>query len=216
MFMKVPAFLIPVLVVTALLFCAGCTQAPSARTPDLQGGVVDLRNLSLTPADLPSCFSLTGGRAKDAGDVGSRAKDLGWQAGYVVTYSCSEGEAGPDIITHTLAVYPEGNIPGIVSMVDVQDRPSGFSFENLSFPHKGAVFYGFYGNASRKPDSADSTGSFFSGNGRGGTAGNESGSDFAEIIFYRGTVFEVIRMSGPRINTTLLEELAVKAYERAG
>jgi hypothetical protein len=39
-------------------------------------------------------------------------------------------------------------------------------------------------------------------------------SDVVEIIMYRGTVFEVMRMSGPGANTTLLHELARKVYSQ--
>ena len=33
----------------------------------------------------------------------------------------------------------------------------------------------------------------------------------AEIIFYRGKVFEVLKMTGPETNVTLLRDLAQKA-----
>jgi hypothetical protein len=196
------------------VFAAGCTQGTGPVLPATPPSVATphLKDLTISPADIPACFSLAEQSVKTAGDVGKLAKDLGWQAGYEVTYTCPVQGLEPTVIVHSLAVYPAENIPGIASMVDQQDRSAGLVYENLSFPDQGIAMRGFYGKAGGEQVSNGSPGDYLVSGGHDVPEQNTgSGSDGAEIIFYRGTSFEVLKMTGPGTNTTLLRDLAQKA-----
>jgi hypothetical protein len=202
----------------AAVFAAGCTQATGLVLPATPVPVTlsPLRDLALGPADLPACFSLEGQHVRSSGDVGTLARDLGWQDGYTVTYSCPAEGSDPTIIIQSLAVYPAENIPGIASMVDRQDRTgSNRAYENLTFPDQSVVLRGFYGKSVETKDPEISPGTSGEDGGRGMPETNTiSGSDVAEIIIYRGTVFEVLKMNGPETNVTLLKDLAGKALAK--
>jgi len=209
-----PILFIFILAGTAV-FVAGCTQAAGPVLSATPVPVIPspLQDLVFGPADLPACFSLAEQHARSSGDVGTLARDLGWQDGYMVTYSCPAEGSDPTVIVQSLAVYPAGNMPGIAAMVDRQDRlDANRSYENLTFPDLGTSLRGFYGKAIGAPDSGISSGnSVVSGGCDVPETNSVSGSDVAEIIFYRGTVFEVLKMTGPETNVTLLRNLAGKA-----
>ena len=147
--MQVPSRFILLILIGTTVFITGCTQAPGpvpVVTP-APVTVSPLQDLAISTADLPACFSLAEQNVKSYADVGQLAKDLGWQAGYVATYTCPADGPDPTIIVHSLAVYPANTMPGIASMVDEQDRTIGFLYENLSFPVPGASMRGFYGKS---------------------------------------------------------------------
>jgi hypothetical protein len=103
-------------------------------------------------------------------------------------------------------------MPGIASMVDEQDRLTGYTYEGLAFPDQGSVMRGFYGKANETQASGPSPGTYLVTGGHEVPETNAvSGSDMAEIIFYRGTIFEVLRMTGPETNATILRAMADKA-----
>jgi hypothetical protein len=202
-------FLLILLTGTAVV--AGCTQGPGtvpAVTP-VPGTLPHLQDLALNTADLPPCFSLTEHNVKGYGDVGQLAKDLGWQAGYEAVYTCSAEGSDPTVLVHSLAVYPENTLPGIASMADEQDRSQGFLYENLSFPDQAIPMRGFYG----KPEGTQDAGVRSSVTGGVGDTQKSigNGSNVTEIIFYQGTIFEVLKMTGPGTNATLLRDLAQRA-----
>ena len=191
-----------------VVFSAGCTQGTGTVPPVPPAGVSPVRDLALSPADLPACFSLTEQYEKGPGDVGMLAKDLGWQAGYVVTYSCPSDGREPNVITHSLAVYPAENMSAIVSLVDGQDR-MGIAYENLSFTDQRTAMRGFFGKAGGAPGPSVSPDTAISGGlPTDNSLSTKPGSLIAEIIFYRGTRLEVLKMTGPGTNTTLLHGLA--------
>jgi hypothetical protein len=217
--MQIPAPLFLAFVITGMILTTGCTQgtAPAVTATPVPAAAPDLRALALDPADLPACFSLSEEQVKTPGDVGSLARDLGWQEGYVVTFTCpAQGTGEPTVILHSLAVYPVNNIPGIVAMVDSQDRSgSGLVYENLTFPGREAEMRGFYGRAgSGKAGNASTGSSPVTGAQAGSGNRTTTRSDMAEIIISRGTTFEVLRMNGPMTNATLLGELARAALAK--
>jgi hypothetical protein len=206
--MQSPAPLLFSLVIAGLVLFSGCTQDTSlpATAAPLPVNSGDLRALALMPSDLPPCFGLSAEQVKTFDDVGPLARDLGWEAGYAATFTCPAEENGePTVILHSLAVYPAVNIPAVVSMVDMQDRSDpGLVYGNLTFSDTG--MRGFYGrNNSGTP-----------GNISGGQAGTGPipRNEVAEIIIWRGRTFEVLRMSGPMTNTTLLSALARAALSK--
>jgi len=215
--MQFSPFLILVVLACAAVFAAGCTQGTGPVTTVLPVPVTtpQLQDLALNTSDVPACFSLIKQNIKSPDDVGSLAKDLGWQAGYVVRYTCPAEGPELTIITHTLAVYPAENMPGIAFMVDKQDRSAGFSYEGLTFPGQGSTMNGFYGKAGSAgvPGSPEGTGHLT----RTGSVPETNvvpGSDVAEVIFSKGTCFSVLKMTGPGTNATVIRDLALVAYAK--
>jgi len=210
-------FIIVILIFTAVL-AAGCTQGTGPAVPATPVPVTgsDLHELALSPSDVPVCFSLTNQHEKRSGEVGKLAKDLGWQAGYEVTYTCPAAGAEPTVLVHSLAVYPAMNMPGIASMVDEQDRSAGFTYENLSFAGQGSTLLrGFYGKAVGAGVSGTPAGTvLLTGTNSVPETNTVSGSDVAEIIFSRGKHFGVLKMTGPGTNATALRDLALVAYAK--
>jgi hypothetical protein len=210
--------LLILLLVAAAVLISGCTQAPGPAAPATPPAPVahpDLKVLALVPSDLPACFSLSDQRVKSAGDVGNLAKDLGWETGYEVTYSCPAAGPEPTVILHSLAVYPASNVPGIAGMVDRQDRPAGFLYENMSDPDQSFFIRGFSARTGTEKAAGVSPGSFVLAGGKNVSApASGTPGDFAEFIVYRRNVFEVLKMTGPGANATLLHELARTAAER--
>jgi hypothetical protein len=113
--------------VCCAVFAAGCTRDEGSSQPATPAHLATppLRDLTISPADLPACFSPGEQKEKNSRDVGTLARDLGWQAGYVVTFICPSESGEPTEIVHSLAVYPAENMPGIASIVDKQDRSDG-------------------------------------------------------------------------------------------
>lgn len=212
--MQVPFRFIILILIATSFFIAGCTQGPGPVPMVTPAPVTGspLQDLAISTADLPACFSLADQNVKSYTDVGKLAKDLGWQAGYVATYTCPAEGSDPTIIVHSLAVYPDYSMSGIAVMVDEQDRTPGFLYENLSFQDQGIPVRGFYGKSGGIQDSVIAPVTYFVNGGHDGTEiHTDTRGEVAEIIFYRGNVFEVLKMTGPKTNVTLLWDLAQKA-----
>jgi hypothetical protein len=212
--MRLSPGLVILILAVAVVFAAGCTQKTSPALPvtPVPETTPNLSDLAIMSSDIPACFVLTEKQVKSSADVGELAKDLGWQEGYGVSYTCPAKGTEPTVILHSLATYPAANMPGIATMVDEQDRSAGYLYEDLSFPDQGITMRGFY----RKAGSVQVSGILTDANllnGRNESAETDAvaKSSVAEIIFYRGTTFEVLRMTGPGTNATLLKELALKS-----
>jgi hypothetical protein len=210
--------LVMLFLVSAVVITVGCTQemdSAASQVMPVPAVTPNLPDLALSQADVPACFSLSERHEKKTGEVGPLAKDLGWQAGYVVAYTCPGNGPEPTVIVHSLAVYPAGNMPGISSMAEKQDRTAGIVYEELIFPGNNATLRGFYGNTSGTQASGVSPGSYVINGGRNVPETNTmSGSTMAEIIFYRGTVFEVLKMTGPGTDIPLLRQMTEKALSK--
>ena len=218
--MVVFRYLILALLVCSVVLAAGCTRSSPAMVPVTTGvspaaGPV-LADLALAPTDLPPGFTLVESRAKNSSDVGSLARDLGWQGGYVVRYtSISPAGGRQTVIVQSIATYPAGNIPGIVELADKQDRgDKDLTYTDIRTGVPGDHGAGFYGKASApilvKPTNENPL-----------VSGPENHdvetltkNDIAEVIFSRGTTFEVISMTGPGADVAGVTALAGKAYAK--
>ena len=198
-----------------LLAFAGCTQAPGqGNSPPPAPGTttVNFSPLLLSPTDLPPEYALVSGQAKGQADVGKMAKDLGWQGGYELTFSNSAiGAPNGTVITQSIAMYPEKNIPGIITLVFIQDQAdTTLSYLNVTSVGEGGL--GFYGRAPAqvvvKPTNQNP---LSSGSGSHDVEVVHP-RDIAELIFAKGQVFEVIRITGPGTDPALAESLARTAY----
>jgi len=207
-----PTLIIAILV-CSLIFAAGCTgragtAVPAAPTP----AHITLESLALTPSEVPQNFTLRESRAKNVTDVSKLARDLGWQQGYVVRFtSPTEGVPGQTKILQTVTLYPAKNIPAIAALAEKQERSDkNMLFSNLSSPALGSYSRAFSGTVNTlmtpEPDNGNPLGS--------GSVGATVQQDFVEIIFSKGDILEVLRMTGPDSDYSTLASLAQKAYNK--
>ena len=140
------------------------------------------------------------------------ARDLGWKEGYVVRFSRPvDGERGPTWILQTLTRYPEKNIPAVAELIERQDRADNtMIYSNLSSPGLGSYSSAFSGKVNPlivpEPGNQNPLVS--------GPAEETIQQDFVEIIFAKGDVLEVLRMSGPGADYSTLASLAKQAYNK--
>jgi hypothetical protein len=219
--MQYPRYLIVALILCAFLVFSGCTQAPATApapaTPSVSPGApADMTPLLLTPSDLPPNFTLVESSTRNPADVGTLAKDLGWEGGYSVRYAIPAiDKRGPTEITQSIAIYPEKNIQKIVELSDKQDRSDvDLRYTGFATPGLGANSRGFFGNASAeilvKPTNQNP---LVTGPDNHDVAVVYT-REVAEIMFTKGDVFEVLRMTGPGANATVLLDLAGKTFRR--
>lgn len=211
--MSTSRHLIITILVCFLILAAGCTvrdtkvvNSPStpARLP--------LESLVLNPSDVPQNFTLVESRAKNATEVGNLARSLGWQQGYVMRYARSpEGVSGIAEILHTIVQYPEKNIPAIAELIERQERSeSNMTFSNLSSPSLGNYSHAFSGKENvRKINKSDNVFLLEYDSTR-----ETIQQDFIEIIFSKGDILEIIRLTGPGSDLSTLSSLAQKAYSK--
>lgn len=214
--MQYSRYLIVALVLCAALLIAGCTQGPKSPAPASPAppATAGLAQLLIGPSDVPANFTLVESRAKSPEDLGSLATDLGYEGGYVARYSTpAADQSGSTNITQSIAIYPEKNIPSLITLVNKQDRSDpDLSYSDLPVPGLGNDSHGFFGSATARiivkptnqnplatgPGSYDVTVVYT--------------REVAEVIFAKGTTFEVIRMEGPGANATITQGLAEKAF----
>ena len=207
-----PTVIITILV-SSLILAAGCTgpavtAVPAVPTP----AGITLESLILTPSEVPQNFTLHENRAKNSTDVGKLARDLGWKQGYVVRFtSPPEGVPGQTEILQTVTLYPAKNIPTIAALAEKQERSDkNMQFSNLSSPPLGSYSRAFSGTANPlvtpEPDNVNPLGS--------GSVEGTVQQDFVEIIFSKGDLLEVLRMTGPGADYSTLASLAQKAYNK--
>jgi len=209
-------YLIIAILLCLLVLATGCTGRTGTAVPTPNTSEhITLESLVLTPSELPQNLTLRESRVKNSTEVSKLARDLGWEAGYEVIYTYPAAGAEPTVLVHSLAVYPANNVPGIAAMVDRQDRPAGFLYENMSDPDLRFYISGFSAKVSSTDTSGVSPGSFVIAGGKNvSAAASGTTGDFAEFIVFRGKVFEVLKMTGPQENATLLHDLARKAAEK--
>jgi len=211
------------LLLCAALFSAGCTQNTSPPTQDFTTTTAvpgSLVSYALTSSDVPEGFELTENRMKDATEVSQLAMDLGWQAGYVVRYfNASDKITDTNSITQTIAVYPEKNIPDIISVAEKQVRADA-NMTNTILPVTG-----FGDNAIAikgtpvsqmvvQPEGGLITG--LSSLSQPDTATASLQKETLTIFFSKGDVFEVIQVKGPGIDMETFTTIATAAYKKLG
>ena len=205
------------LVAGAALFCTGCISAPGTPAVPVPAAPVQTANVSLVPlalapADVPAGYTLLSSRQKSAGEMGTLAKDLGWQQGYVTVYSLND-TAGPSAITQTITVYAGKNMSDLVSLVDTSERQEeGLNFTNLPLPATGPDTRAFVATAANAtPSSTATEGTIMLAAGTSAPA-----EGYTEVIFAKGDILEVIRMTGPGARSDVLATLAETAYAKLG
>lgn len=194
-----------VLFVIVLLLVAGCTQsAPSKENP--AAAQRSLADLALTAADAPDNYTLVESRAKTADEVGNLAHDLGWQGGYVVTFSgMPDHPVGATEISQTIATYPAEGMADIVAYVDTTDRSDPeLVITILPSPSLGEHSYAFSGKAISQIVFSENKGDPLGS----GTLKGSLKHDQVEIIFAKGSTLEVLKMTGPNADYATLKALS--------
>jgi len=211
--MRTLRHLIITILVCFLLLAAGCTGRDIKRVnTESVPSPLPLESMVLTPSDVAQNFTLVESRAKNATDVGNLALSFGWQQGYVVRYVRSmEGRSGSTGILQTIALYPEKNIPAVAELIERQERSdNNMTFSNLSSPSLGNYSHAFSGKETvRIINTSDNV--FLLGYD---SAKETIQQDFIEIIFSKGDILEIIRLSGPGSDFSTLSQLAQKAYSK--
>ncbi len=212
--------LLVTLVICAAIFSAGCTQNSTSQvrvTPVTTSvNVANPAQLALTQSEVPQGFTQVERWAKTPADVSKLALDLGWQAGYEVRFiSPVQGGMGNNEIVQSIAIYPESTINDVIAMAKQQGRSdTDLIYTDIPVQGLGNNARAFSGKASAqillKPTPANQLIKGFDKNEVQAVFKNE----VAEIIFSKGNTFEVIKMTGPSVDTALLIDLAKKAYAK--
>jgi hypothetical protein len=208
------------LIVCAAILGAGCTStsgagsAPSVGTATtVPSANISLAPLALTPADVPAGYTLVSARQKSADEMSTLAKDLGWQQGYVTVYSTpANSTGGPTTITQTLTVYSNTSTTDMISLIySNEQQQKGLVFSDLSQPATGADTRAFSAVPVNATPTATSGMTAFAE-----SSGTAPAEGYMEVIFVKGTVTEVIRMTGPAAQYDTLKSLAETAYAKSG
>ncbi|HVP96027.1 hypothetical protein [Methanoregula sp.] len=209
-------FLILSLLACAFLLGAGCTSttpSPASTTP---AATIALAPLALTPADIPAGFTLQSAREKSPDEMSSMAKDLGWQEGYVASWTTpANGTAGSTVITQTITVYTAENQSSLVSLVaSNEQQQAGLAFSDLPLPATGPDTHALSAAVVNATPASTPAGGF--GPLQSGSASTAPTQGYIEVIFAKGPVLEVVRMTGPGADYATLKTLAETAYAKLG
>ena len=203
-----------------VILCAGCTSSsgspvgtPAATPAPAEN--LSLAPLALTPADLPAGFVQQSGRYKSPDEVSAAAKELGWQEGYVANFtSVGNATSGTATITQTITEYNTTNMTELVGIVSAnEEQQTGLGFIALDPPSgiPGArAIHAIVVNIS------GTTSSMGAGVLPVAQATPAPAAGYMEVIFGKGQVFEVIRMTGPGAQYDTLTALAETAYAKFG
>ena len=208
------------LIICAAILGAGCTSLSGAGSAPAPGTAttapsanVSLAPLALTPADVPTGYTLVSARQKSADEMSTLARDLGWKQGYVVVYSTpANSTVKPTTITQTLTVYSDKSTTDMVSLVySNEQQQKGLVFSDLAQPATGADTRAF----SAVPVNVTPTATTGSMSALADNSRTTPAEGYTEVIFGKGTVLEVIRMTGPAAQYDTLKALAETAYAKS-
>ncbi|MFA5221710.1 MAG: hypothetical protein WC391_05445 [Methanoregula sp.] len=213
--------LILIFLAGSLLLIAGCAQTTPAGTTDSlspAGSAADanaLVPLALTASDLPSSFTIVESRPKTRDELSSLARDLGWESGYVVRSATTGALNGSSTeISQTIARYRQENIQRIVSLAGTQDQSRGdMVFYDLPLPATGENTRAFHGTVNVTAHETPS-GFLRAGINEKPVEPSPTLQDFSEVLFTKGDVFEVIRISGTHADDGLLDNVSEIAYRK--
>jgi len=208
--MKWSSVLLFGILIAGMVVFAGCTRegsSPSvAATPASPSPA--LSTSALAAADAPANFTLAESRVKTPDEVANRAKDLGWEDGYLVKFSGTAD--GQTAITQNLVTYPAASIPVIMRTIESEAMgETGRVFTPLPSPGLGESSYAFSGKADTRSASPQ--------NGNPlqiVTPGTGQKPDMVEIIFTKGSTIEILRMEGPGTDYAILRNLSGTAWAR--
>jgi hypothetical protein len=210
--------LIATVLLCAIILAAGCTQnsGPFTQvTPATLSSLPDLSSLALSPSDVPGGYLVNDSTTKKSGDMSKLALDLGWQGGFAIHFvKLSENPFNNSEILQSVAIYPSKSIANLLEYAEKSDQSDkDLVYTSLPSPGIGDYSYAFSGKANAqliiKPEENNPLIT-----GKSATTQTVMKQDFVEIVFSKGKTFEVIRMSGPEADYTILKGLAETAYRK--
>ena len=211
--MKWFSYFLIALFITGMALIAGCTQQVATPVPTTTPAAAPALNaIALTAADAPVNYTLTSSRAKTSDEVGSVAKKLGWESGYVVTYSgYPDDKMGETVITQTITTYPANRMDEIFGLIETNDKADKeLVITDRASPGLGERSFAFSGTAVSqivlRPKTDDPL-----------SQGSLEGSfkqDVTEIGFFKGSTLEILKMEGANTDYEVLLELARTAYNK--
>ena len=195
---------------------AGCTQSgntnfPTPASPSSPALTPSPGLLALTAADAPVNYTIAESRMKTSAEVGTLAKDLGWQGGYIVKFSSQPGTGqGPTEIIQNIVTYPVAALPQIMQVAEASEKAdAGMVFTSLPAPGLGESGLAFSGKANTQAAVQQNTNPLVPE-----TASVSVKQDMVEIIFIKGSPMEVLRMNGPGADYAILRGFAETAYAK--
>ncbi|WP_292368270.1 hypothetical protein [Methanoregula sp. UBA64] len=209
---------VPVIIMAALILCAGCTSAPAAPQAAVTPAPATpaLSAYALAPSDLPATWTPVSSREKTAAEMGTAARELGWQDGYVVVYTLPAGNAaGTCTLTQTVTRYSGQNMSSLVPLVIANERKvGGLAFTDLAAPATGPdtrALSAVLVNATPTEISAGGMSPLsFESSAPVATEG------YTEVVFGKGDILDVIRMSGTCPSYDTLASLSQTAFIKQG
>jgi hypothetical protein len=211
--MDISRYLILAILVAAVLAVTGCTTTNAPMGTATTTPSSSLASLALSPTDVPANYTLSESREKNASDVSKIARDLGWEAGYEVTYTNNTVTPyGQTKIIQTITRYPSASIPDIMDLLVKQEQTDpDMDYANIPDLGIGDRSGGYtatpHAQMIIKP--VESKNPLV-----GGSTQLVMTKETAEIWFSKGTIFEVIRMTGPGSDAASVTNLARAAYAK--
>lgn len=144
------------------------------------------------------------------------ALDIGWQGGYVARYVYpAQAGGGKYEILHSIAIYPVARIPDVIEYSDKQARSdSTITYTDYPVQGLGDNARAFSGTGVQIPLNNTGVTARITGSSYVPETGADAITDFAEVIFAKGDVFEVIRITGPSPDPAFLVNLSRQAYAK--
>jgi len=211
-------YLVLAMILCGALAASGCTSS-TAHPPPVTASAISLPSIALDRTDLPEGYVLTMSKTKNMSDVSPLAQSLGWQAGYAVEYTKSS--APGTVVLHSLAGYKESSMPDVIEYVNRADRScSDLNYYDIAVTGMGnnsRAFVGYMPNQNQIPviTIAPAAGPLSSvAVSMEGTNTMTCGQGYVEIIFAKGNILEVIRISMPVIDDKEAIAIAQKAYKK--
>jgi len=169
----------------ALFLCfSGCIISDGTNMPAKTGMTYDLETIALDERDIPYNVTVVERRYKQESEVSDLALNLGWQGGYTVRLdSAFDSDTGPMSMSQNIALYPEDRMQNIVDyVIKAETTNSSYKIVDLADPGIGD-FGGAY--------------AAYAVNGTTSSLSQQDEVKYVEIVFSKGSFFEVIRLTGP-------------------
>ncbi len=195
-------------VTLVLFFCSAGCLSPDGMNMNHRNTATDplsnLETISLSEGNAPPNFTLVESRQKNEDEVSDLALSLGWRGGHIVRFERTEDpDREPTSVSQSIALYPEDRMLDIMNYVQqTEKREKPYMIVDLPNPGIG--------------DFSCATAAYKIVGENATTLSNIQTLDteYYEIIFTKGPVFEVLRINGPSADYSTLLDLARTAYKK--
>jgi hypothetical protein len=211
------------LLLAAVICIAGCSTVMENHSQPVAGNnppIQQPEQMILIQEEIPCNCAIIESREKNGTEMSELARDLGWKSGYVLRYRMDGDRVQePTVISQNIAVYPADKIPVILQLVrDAEKSQQQYVVIDLPDPGIGdlsnaLVAYEILQQDARMPGPALSGVSIPPLSMTSRLIRGQCPA-YYEIVFARGEVVEVFRISGPSADYLTLRGLAQKAYRK--